>query len=78
MNDISPCDSFAIETICGRLEFDIEYIFTAHLVDSSIVDGNTTSDEIWSFVSKTEPGALLRDIPIEMQYLLIKRNEYIS
>jgi len=47
-------------------------------VDSSIVDGNTTSDVIWSFASKTEPGALLREIPIEMQYLLIKRNEYIS
>ena len=67
MNDISPCDSFAIETICGRLEFNIEYIFTAHLVDSSIVDGNTTSDVIWSFVSKTEPEALVRDIPLKIQ-----------
>ena len=47
-------------------------------MDGSIVDGNTSSDVIWIFVSKTELGALDRDIPIKMQYLLIKRNEYIS
>ena len=29
------------------------------LVDSSIVNGNTTSDVIWSSAPKTEPGTLL-------------------
>ena len=41
------------------------------LVDSSIVNGNTTSDVIWSFAPKTEPGTLLCEIPIERQYLPI-------
>ena len=35
------------------------------LADSSIMNGNTTSDLIGSFLPKTEPGMLLCEIPIE-------------
>jgi len=48
------------------------------LVDSSIVNGNTTFNVIWSLTPKIEPEMLLREIPIERQYLPINRNEYIN
>ena len=37
------------------------------LVDRSIVNGIRTSDVIWTFAPKTEPGTLLCKIPIERE-----------
>jgi len=47
-------------------------------VDSLIVSGNTTSDVIWSFASKTAPSTLLFGVPIKRQYLPINRSEFIN
>jgi len=41
------------------------------LVDSSIVNRNQTSNMIWSFLLRTEPGTLLFEIHTERQYLPI-------
>jgi len=47
-------------------------------VVSSIVNGNTTSDVIWSFAPKTEHGTIFCEISIERQYIPVNQNEYIN
>ena len=42
------------------------------------MNGNATSNIIWSFAPKAEPGTLLCEIPMERQYIPINRNEYIN
>ena len=45
---------------------------------SLLISGCASFDVLLSFASKTEPETLLREILIEVQYLLIKQNEYIN
>ena len=42
------------------------------------MNGNKTSDMMWSVAPKKEPGTLLCEIPTERQYLTIYRKEYIN